>query len=235
MKEHYTDDDFKNAIKESTSIRQVLYKLGIKESGGNYFTAKLRIKKLCLDVSHFTGRGHLKGKTHNWTKQTPLEDILIENSLWGGGTSKLKKKIIKAGYLEYKCHNCGLTEWLGKPISIELEHKNGNNFDNRIENLTLLCPNCHSQTSTFRGRKLKGTIHKSKHKKTKKIYCCVECGVQIGNRSKHNRCVKCSQFMQRKAPRPCIEVLLKDVEELGYSGTGRKYGVSDNTIRKWVK
>ena len=148
----YTEEDFIKYVKNSTSIRQVLKKIGLEPKGGNYATAKRRILVLNLDISHFTGQGHLKGKTHNWAKKIPLKEILIENSTYGGGSSKLKTKLFKQGILKEQCYNCGLTEWLGKKISLELEHINGNRFDNRIENLIILCPNCHSQTTTYRGR-----------------------------------------------------------------------------------
>jgi len=149
----YTKEQFIEAVKNSFSIRNVLKLIGVRPTGGNYAVAKRKIKLLNLNISHFTGRGHLKGKTHNWGKKIPLEKILIENSLYGGGTSKLKGRLIKEKLLIYKCYECGINEWKGKPLALDLEHKNGNRFDNRIENLTILCPNCHSQTSTYRGRK----------------------------------------------------------------------------------
>lgn len=96
--------------------------------------------------------GWLKGKTHNFAKSTPLEDILVKGFAWGGGTNKLKNKLLEQGYFERKCYSCNNSEWLGKPIALELEHINGDSFDNTIENLTILCPNCHAQTDTYRGK-----------------------------------------------------------------------------------
>jgi hypothetical protein len=149
----YSDEEFINAIKSSSSIREALQKIGLKGSGGNYQIAKRRIILLNIDVSHFTGQGYLKGKTHNWAKKIPLLEILVKNCLYGGGTSRLKKRLFREGMLENKCYKCQLTTWLEQPISLELEHINGNSFDNRIENLTILCPNCHSQTPTYRRKK----------------------------------------------------------------------------------
>lgn len=63
--------------------------------------------------------------------------------------TKFKSHLIKANLIEYKCSCCGITEWNGKPLTLQLHHINGNNRDNRLENLTFLCPNCHSQTDNF--------------------------------------------------------------------------------------
>ena len=79
-----------------------------------------------------------------------LEEILCEDSRFSN--EYIKKIALKEELLYYKCYCCGISEWNGKELSLELEHKNGNSQDNRIENLELLCPNCHSQTNTFRGR-----------------------------------------------------------------------------------
>ena len=66
--------------------------------------------------------------------------------------TKFKNRLIKANLIEYKCSCCGITEWNGKPLTLQLHHINGNNRDNRLENLTFLCPNCHSQTDNFSGK-----------------------------------------------------------------------------------
>jgi hypothetical protein len=143
-----SDDAFIRAVQSSTSIRSLLKRLGLQPTGGNYDVAKRRINRLGLDTSHFLGQGYLKGRTHNWAKAIPLEQILVENSDYGGGTFVLKKRLIKAGYFTEKCYRCNLREWQGLPIPTHLEHINGDRYDNRIENLILLCPNCHALTDT---------------------------------------------------------------------------------------
>lgn len=148
----YSDEQLAEAVRSSTSIRQVLRKIELVEAGGNYATVKRQINLLGIDTSHFTGMGHLKGKTHDWANKTPTSEILVEKSTFGGATSKLKARLIREGFFESKCYACKNTSWMGKPIPIELEHINGNRFDNRIENLTILCPNCHAQTTTYRGK-----------------------------------------------------------------------------------
>ena len=148
-----TDNEFITAVKESISIRGLLEKLNLIPSGGNYKVAKAKILKLKLDTSHFLGMGYLKGKTHNWNNtKTPSSKIFKKNSKYLGTTNNIKNRLIKDGFAEWKCYSCGLTEWKNNKIPLELEHKNGDNKDNRKENLTLLCPNCHALTDTYRGK-----------------------------------------------------------------------------------
>ena len=152
MQFKYTEEQLRSAIESSGSIRQVLSKLGLKEAGGNYETTKKRISKLNIDTSHFHGQAHLKGKTHEYNKR-PIEYYLTENS--HHQSHKLKKRLLSEGLKEHKCECCGITEWNGKPAPIELDHINGNHHDNRLENLRILCPNCHAQTDTYRGKNKK--------------------------------------------------------------------------------
>lgn len=149
----YSIDDLRKAVSTSHSISETLAKLGIIPAGGNYKTIKRKIKQLCLDTSHFTGKGHLKGKTHTWTIKIKLKDILVENSNYQ--SNKLRKRLLEEGMKEHRCENCQNETWLGAPIPLELDHINGINTDNRIENLKLLCPNCHALTPTYRGKNKK--------------------------------------------------------------------------------
>lgn len=148
----YTDEQFIEAVKSSFSIAQVLNKLNKIPSGGNYKVVKYNIKRLNLSDSHFTGKGHLKGKTHNWSIRYTDEEVFTEDPKHNLSTIRIKERLLRSNTLERKCYSCENMSWLSKDIPLELEHKNGNNRDNRIENLTLLCPNCHAQTGTYRGR-----------------------------------------------------------------------------------
>jgi Zn finger protein HypA/HybF involved in hydrogenase expression len=147
----YTEEELREAVKTSTSIRQVLNKLNIVAAGGNYQTTNRRIKKLNIDTSHFTGQGWNKGKIIG--PKRPVEEYLKENSVVQ--SFKLKSRLILEGLKQHKCECCGITEWNGKPAPIELDHINGNHHDNRLENLRILCPNCHAQTDTYRGKNKK--------------------------------------------------------------------------------
>jgi len=148
----YTNEEFIEAVKNSFSIRSVLKKIGVRPTGGNYEVAKRRIREMQLDVSHLTGQGHLKGKTHNWAKKIPIDKLLVKDSGYGVTSHQLKNRLIAEGYFERKCYECGRKKWRGKLIPIELEHINGNRFDNKIENLMIICPNCHALTPTHRGK-----------------------------------------------------------------------------------
>ena len=148
----YTESQFISAVANNQSIRSVLKELGLQPTGGNYKSLHMKVRLLGLDTSHWTGMGHLKGKKNTWAKKQPLENILVVNSTYRGGSHKLKKRLLKEGYLQAICDRCKGTEWLSHPMPLELEHINGDNCDNRRENLILLCPNCHTLTPTYRGK-----------------------------------------------------------------------------------
>ena len=150
-------------VKQSFSVRQVIQALGLIPAGGNYEQVQKYIAQLNLDTSHFTGQGHLRGKTHDYTKK-PLSHYLVKGKYTG--SHKLKLRLIAEGVLEHKCACCGITEWNGLPTPIELEHKDGDHHNNELSNLELLCPNCHAQTSTYRGKNIRpyspiGSRHKT--------------------------------------------------------------------------
>ena len=148
----YTDEQIIDAVKSSISVRGVLRKLGLKPSGGNYKSINIKLDELSLDTSHFKGQGWNVGGTQDWTGQ-PLEEILIQDSTYTN-TNCLRKRLIKAKMFPECCNHCDRIEWMGQDIPLELEHKNGNNYDHRIENLELLCPNCHALTKTYRGKNM---------------------------------------------------------------------------------
>lgn len=138
-------------VAESYSIAAVLKKLEMDVSGANYKGFKSACKKLNISTEHFTGQGHLKNKTHKWAKTKTFEEILVKNSDYLN-TSNLKQRLFKANLLHKKCYICNLTDWQNKPLSLQIDHINGDNTDNRLENLRILCPNCHSQTDTYSGK-----------------------------------------------------------------------------------
>ncbi len=148
----YTDIQLIDAVQSSFSIRQVLEKLGLAEAGGNYLIVKRRIQQLGITIEHFKGQGWKKGNPIPTVPAKPLSEILQKGTDFQ--SFKLKKRLFAEGLKEKKCENCGNTEWLGQPIPLELDHVNGDKRDNSIENLRILCPNCHAMTETYRGKKL---------------------------------------------------------------------------------
>jgi len=149
MKLHkYSSDQLRDAIKISTSLRQVLIKLNVAPYGGNYEVLKKAINYYDLNISHFTGHAWNKGK--KLPSKYSINDYLENKSPIQ--SYKLKNRLLENKLLKPICSNCNNETWLGKPIPLELDHINGNNKDNRLENLRLLCPNCHSLTPTYRSK-----------------------------------------------------------------------------------
>jgi len=146
----WTDEDLIKAVAESVTVREVIGKLGLsRTAAGNHTTVSKHVVRLGLDITHFTG----KASGHGGTPRRSLTVILTENSTFA--THNLLKRLVAEGLKTRQCEMCGLTEWLEKPISLELDHINGIPNDHRLENLRVLCPNCHSTTPTWRGRKNK--------------------------------------------------------------------------------
>lgn len=145
----YTEEELRNAVKNSVSIRDSLVKLKISPCGGNYQVFKKAVKYYNINTEHFLGQGWNKGK--KVLPKQPIEKYL--NNELSITSFKLKDKLIKGNLKLVKCEQCGLTTWQDKSIPLELHHINGNNKDNRLINLQLLCPNCHALTDNYRNRK----------------------------------------------------------------------------------
>lgn len=147
----WTDEELIIAVQSSKSRRSVLLKLGLIPAGGNYEQIKAAIKRLNLNTDHFTGMLWSKGLTYQNKKRIPTEELLKLNT--NVQSFKLKKRLFNEGIKEARCEACGWAERsTDGRIPVELDHINGNRYDNRIENLRILCPNCHSLQATHRGR-----------------------------------------------------------------------------------
>jgi hypothetical protein len=144
-------DRFTEAVADNISIGGVLSQLGCGVSGTNYRRVHNMVRDLQLDTSHWLGAAYLRGKNHSWTPAIPLDEVLVERSTYADRV-RLKRRLVAAGLVNYACAVCGISEWNGQRLVLQLDHINGIGDDNRIGNLRLLCPNCHSQTSTYCGR-----------------------------------------------------------------------------------
>ena len=154
VKHNYTIEQLNEIIITCDTFSEVCRKLSIPVFSGNIKTLKNKCNKNNIDYSHFKGRGWSKDKVIHNTIKIPLFTILVENSNYLG-TSRIKKRLIKEGLKEDKCEICGISEWQGKPLSLQLHHINGVNNDHRIENLQILCPNCHTQTDNYGSKNIK--------------------------------------------------------------------------------
>jgi len=187
------EDEYTNKIirlvKECNSINEVCLAAGKKWD-------RKKVEKIIndngLDISHFSKKNRNK------------------NTSGGICISHLRERLIKNGLKEHKCENpeCGLTEWHGKPIPLQLHHINGDRTDNRLENLQLLCPNCHAQTENYSG----------KNKRVKKSVL-----------EQNNSCDKKNEIPEK-------DVLIDDFKKCGtLKGVSEKYGVTEKTIKEWYR
>lgn len=135
----YTKDILEEVIKNSSSWNEVCKKLNIKERTGSQSHLKNRAIFFNIDYSHFLGKNWSKGKKFF---KTDINEYL--NNKKKISSHHLKLKLFKYKLKEEKCENCGINEWLNEKVVLELDHINGNHNDNNLENLKILCPNCHA-------------------------------------------------------------------------------------------
>ena len=145
-------------VREATSVTQVLARLGLPTLGCPLRELSRRIRELELDASHFRGQGWARGETKATHPSLasasrrlafPDDNVFVEGSLIKGPA--LTPRLLRLGW-KYACSICGITNWQGRALTLHLDHVNGRHYDNRLENLRFLCPNCHSQTTTYSNR-----------------------------------------------------------------------------------
>ena len=138
------------------------------------------------------------------------------------------KRILLSGR-KNECECCGLVNWQGKKIRLQVHHIDGDRSNNNLSNLQLLCPNCHSQTDNF--------CSKNRKRFLKKKHYCLNCGKEIGADTKHELCKNCwNKVQQQLSSKPTKDQLIQDCKSLlSYSKISKKYNVSNKTIRKWCE
>ena len=204
---------------KSKTLREILLALGYEaRSGGGWRTLRKRLDREQIDYSHITtGRGANRGRSYYIPPPVPLEALLVENCQHTRGV--LRRAILRHGLLSHKCAICGLgPEWNNKPLTLTLDHINGVNNDNRIENLRFVCPNCDTQTDTY------GAKNQRRR--------CSKCGRPITYMSKTGRCSRCCH---PQGGSPAKDVLAKLVWEKPTTTIAADYGVSDAAVAKWCK
>ena len=148
----YTVAEVSRAIEMAESYAATMRNLGRSPSSAGYSYLRQLVESSGISTGHFKGAGWRRGKRGPLTPPIPLSEVLVEGRRVN--SAKLRRRLIEEGLKEPKCERCGRRTWQGAPIPLELEHINGRRDDNRLENLRLLCPNCHSFTPTYRGRNI---------------------------------------------------------------------------------
>ena len=148
----YTKEILEDAAKNSTSYAGILRYLNLKQAGGTQAHLIRKVEEYGIDTSHFTGRGHTKGKAAFNRKDNNDVFIVLPSNSAREKPRILKRALLESG-VEYKCALCNLNTWLEKPLLLQIDHIDGNCLNNTKNNLRFLCPNCHVQTDTWANKK----------------------------------------------------------------------------------
>lgn len=227
--DNFSKEELQQIVESSSSMKEVIDKLGYAtHSGSNNNTVKSRLEKYNIDISHFTIK---KGIERN------EENVFIKDSTASQAT--LRRWYVKGEYTPYVCSICGQEPiWQGKELTLILDHINGCNHDDRLENLRWVCPNCNQQLETTNGKNKLNRNHISSKgvnfDNTEKIkYYCKKCNKEISKNSNSGLCFECSSKLKRVCERPSREELKKLIRTTPFTKIGEQYGVSDKAITKW--
>ena len=233
----YGEEEARQAVAESRSYSEALRRLGMRPAGGNHAVLRRYVDEIWkIPADHFDAGASARRLPGKAAK--PLGEVLVLDSSYSRGN--LKSRLFEEGLKERCCEMCGQGErWGGRWMSLILDHINGIPNDNRLENLRIVCPNCAATLDTHCGRK---------NRKDRPVRICRRCGREfVAKYPTHRYCShSCGcrwdraelrgkpRPAERKVERPPREKLLVEIQEHGYCAVGRKYGVSDNAVRKWV-
>lgn len=230
----YSEEEVRDAVEGASSLAGALRHLGLRAAGWNYKTLNRHIAHYGVSTEHFDP---------NWTRRTnltqprrPLAEVLVEHSTYSRG--HLKRRLYEAGLKSRSCEMCGQGEmWHGQPIALILDHINGVGDDNRLENLRVVCPNCAATLDTHCGRRGR-ILYESRvclhcerpfmPRYPTHRYCSQPCAV-------HSSSGHAPRPESRKVDRPPYGQLMAELAASNWSAVARRYGVSSNAVRKWVR
>jgi 5-methylcytosine-specific restriction endonuclease McrA len=229
----FSEEEVRAAVAESLSYAEALRRLGLRAAGGNHRTIRKYVEDVWrIPVDHFDA-SRARGAAGR-ERALPLAAVLVEGSTYHRG--HLKRRLLDEGLKRPECEMCGQGDvWRGRRMSMVLDHINGVHDDHRLENLRILCPNCNATLDTHCGK------HKLRKHRDRACATCRKtfrpstggqryCSSSCAGRGESSRR---AQTARRRVERPPYEQLVAEIEALGYRAVGRKYGVSDNAIRRW--
>ena len=216
----WTDEQLQLAVSTSRNFAEVCAKLGLVSQRNRVVVERTRT--LDLDTKHFTSQ---TTRVEKRQLAVDLDDILTNKRAFE--SPYVKKRLLKSKLLTYHCYECGLADWRGQPLTLELDHIDGNNHNNALNNLRLLCPNCHAQTPTYRGKNIAKRMVKTFEYRCAKCSCPISCGARF--------CRSCAP--KRNEPRewPPDAELRAFVATLGPLATSRRLGVSRHVLHEHLQ
>lgn len=230
----YGEAEARDAVATSRSYAETLRHLGLADRGGAPAVLREHLAAWGVSTEHFDRTAGLREA--NRRGQRPLQELLAQDIIVR--SAHLKERLYRAGLKQPVCELCGQgEEWRGRRIALILDHVSGVRTDNRLENLRIVCPNCNATLVTHCGRNARMTpvqrpcqrcCQLFRVRSQRQRYCSRACGSRWDRR---NRPVPGA----RRVARPPYDQLRAEVKALGWTGTGRLYGVSDNAIRKWMR